>query len=449
MTTPSANRRKFLKTMASTGLGASAASMGMTGSRFPSLGLSSVVHAAEASVGPLEAFVPYRQITRGPRHHWFGYYDKREFDPTNTLVLSNQVDFEGRSPTADDVIKVGFVDTSRDDQWHELGTSSAWGWQQGCMLQWIGNSGKRVLWNDREGDRYVSRIVDLETGEKRTLPLPIYTISPDGRYGLSADFRRINNLRPGYGYAGLADPWVSDRAPKESGIWRVDLQTAEIRLIVSLEQVADIPWPDGDKHADAWHYFNHLLVNPTSDRFVFLHRYRPQFDPQTLQFQGGFVTRMFSANLDGSEPFVVDPSGYTSHFIWDDANHLTMWTRPSQRPNGFYRIADRTGQIEPVGQNVMTQNGHNTNLPAPYEDWILNDTYPSKQDRRQTVYLFHKPSGRRVDLGHFPSPPQYSGEWRCDTHPRFSNDGKTVVIDSPTGEGRQLHRLDISAIIGA
>lgn len=401
----------------------------------------------QANVGPLETFVPYRQLTHGPAHHWFGYYDKREFDSTNTLILSNQVQFEGRSPTADDVIKVGYVDTTNEDKWHEIGTSGAWGWQQGCMLQWVGNQGRKVLWNDRQADRFVCHVLDLETNQKRTLPLPIYTVSPDGKYGLSADFRRINNLRPGYGYAGLADPHVDKRAPENAGIWRVDLETGESKLVVSLAQVAEIPWPDGDTHANAWHYFNHLLVNPASDRFVFLHRYRPKFDPKTLEFEGGFVTRMFSANLDGSDLYVLDPSGFTSHFIWDDPQHVTMWTRPEGRPNGFYQITDHTGEIRPVGEKVMTQNGHNTNLPAPHDDWILNDTYPSRSDRRQTVYLFHKPSGRKVVLGHFPSPPKYTGEWRCDTHPRSSNDGQLVVIDSPTNEGRQLHLLDISEIV--
>jgi hypothetical protein len=304
-----------------------------------------------------------------------------------------------------------------------------------------------VLWNDRQGDQFICHLKDLDSGESKTFSRPIYTVSPDGSYGLSADFRRINNLRPGYGYSGLADPHVAERAPEEAGIWRIDLQTGESRLIVSLADVSKIAWPDGERHQSAWHYFNHLLINPSGDRFVFLHRYRPEFDPQTLQFKGGFVTRMFSANPDGSDLFVLDPSGYTSHFIWDDSQRVTMWTRPAGQPAGFYRMTDRTQDFEPVGPQVMTQNGHNTYLPAPYSDWILNDTYPSRQDRRQTVYLYHEPSNRKVVLGHFPSPPAYAGEWRCDTHPRSSNDGQTVIIDSPHQQGRQLHLLDIREVL--
>jgi hypothetical protein len=64
-------------------------------------------------------------------------------------------------------------------------------------------------------------------------------------------------------------------------------------------------------------------------------------------------------------------------------------------------------------------------------------------------HLYHVATGRIVPLGQFHSPKQYTGEWRCDTHPRFSRDGRTIVIDSPHEDvGRQLHLIDISGIVG-
>lgn len=424
-------RRRFLQFSA-----ALAASSQLGGSPCPA-----------ADVGPLETFVPCRAITRGPQNHWFGYYDKREFDPTGKLVLAGQVSFEGRSPTGQDVINVGYVDTGADDRWHAIGKSNAWGWQQGCMLQWVGSGGDTILWNDREGDSFVCRLYSLKSRRVRTLPRPIYTISRDGRFGLSVDFRRIDNLRPGYGYDGLADPNVAVRAPEDSGLWKVDLQSGDDQLIVSLADVAAVPWPDGDRHADAWHYFNHLLINPSGNRFIVLHRYRPQFDPKTLQFKGNFVTRMFTANMDGTDRYVLDPSGFTSHFIWKDDRDVTMWTRPAGKKSAFYVFTDKTREVQPVGHQKMPTNGHNTYLPAPYSDWILNDTYPDRKTSRQTVYLYHVPSDRRFDLGHFPSPPAYRSEWRCDTHPRSSDDGTQVAIDSPHDGGRQVYLLDIKELL--
>ena len=41
-----------------------------------------------------------------------------------------------------------------------------------------------------------------------------------------------------------------------------------------------------------------------------------------------------------------------------------------------------------------------------------------------------------------------SMECRCDLHPRFSRDGRRVVIDAPHEGGRQLFLLDVSAIVG-
>ena len=53
----------------------------------------------------------------------------------------------------------------------------------------------------------------------------------------------------------------------------------------------------------------------------------------------------------------------------------------------------------------------------------------------------------QIFLGHFRAPPQYTGEWRCDTHPRHSRDGQLVVIDAPEAStGRQLRLIDISGI---
>jgi hypothetical protein len=427
-------RRQFVKTLA-------AASMFGTGQ-----------FATAAELPGSETRVPTRTVTRGPKFHWFGYYDKFEFDATHRYLLSNQVEFEHRSPTAEDTIRVGMVDLQDQDRWIELGTSRAWGWQQGCMLQWIpsappaSNKSQQVLWNDREGEQFVARVYDLASKQTRTLPRPIYTISPDGTWGLSLDFARLNNLRPGYGYAGVADKNIDLHAPDDVGIWRVDLATGESKLLLSIAQIAAIAHKNGSV-AKYWNWFNHLLINPTGTRFIFLHRWREQYNPHTRE-GSNFITRMFTAAADGSDPYIVDPSGATSHFVWRDAEHICAWTRPAGKKDGFYLLRDHTQEVEQVGENVMTVNGHNTYVPNTNNEWILNDTYPQGPQRLQTPYLYHVPSRRRFDLGHFHSPPSYAGEWRCDTHPRSSRDGRFVAIDSPhTGSGRQLHLLDVSGIV--
>jgi hypothetical protein len=406
------DRRRFLH--------AGAASLAWSAGRFPAAARGEA--AAE--------FPPTRVMTRGPRHHWFGYYDKLQFDPTSRYVLGMAVDFEGRSPTADDQIQIGMVDLHDHDRWIELGSSFAWNWQQGCMLQWRPQSATEILWNDRQGDRFVCHLLD------------VHSVSPDGRTAVTTDFRRIADVRPGYGYAGLPDPHADQLAPHQSGIERVDLETGETELILSLAEIArrgEIPQAEpGIKH-----YFNHLLVSPNGERFIALHRWRYP--------NGSRLTRLITARLDGSDLRIVIPNGYASHFIWRDPQHILAqsrhWLGIDTWDNFLFEDRDGGGEVTTVGRGVLDPSGHPSYLPG--HEWILSDTYPQGAARIQTPHLYHLPTGKRIDLGHFPSPPEYTGEWRVDTHPRFSPDGHYVCIDSThRDEGRQLHLIDIRSIVG-
>ena len=382
---------------------------------------------------------PVRAITRPPGFHWFGYYDKLQFDPTGRYVLGMEVDFEHRSPRADDEVRVGMVDLRDGDRWIELGTSSAWNWQQGCMLQWVPGSGTEVLWNDRREDRFVCHVLDVKSGERRTLPHPVYALSPDGRWAVTTDFRRLNDTRPGYGYCGIADPNRDVAAPEDAGIWNVDLRTGERSLLLSLADAAKVPQP-GRFSEGAKHWFNHLLVAPDGRRFTFLHRWRGQAEGQSWK------TRMFTASADGGGLHLLIPSGKVSHFIWRDPGHILAYAGygPEAKEWRFQVFEDLTGKAETL-EGMPDRDGHCTYLPG--NEWVLCDSYPDRE-RNQSLYLYHVATGRIVPLGRFHLSREYAGEWRCDMHPRCSPDGRSVIIDSPHGgNGRQMHLIDISGVV--
>lgn len=383
-----------------------------------------------------------RPITAGPKHHWFGYYDKLQFDPSARYALGMEVEFEHRAPTPEDVIRIGMVDLEDGDRWVELGESRAWGWQAGCMLQWLPQSAHETVWNDRIGGRFVSHILNIDTGQTRTLPHAIFTLSPDGQTALSIDFHRLEDMRPGYGYMGIPDPWYGVNAPEDTGIHKVDLLTGESSLIVSLAEVAAIPYPHGEIR-DAKHYFNVLIFNPSGTHFLFLHRWR--FG------DGPFHTRMLTARADGSDLKVVDHSGHTSHLIWRDDSHILAWSRRPSHGGAYYifpNVEDGSGGPDQiVGKITMPLNGHCTYLSD--NDWVLNDTYPQGDERLQDLYLYHVPTDRRVDLGQFHSPPAYTDTLRCDLHPRSSPDGSKIVIDSAHGgNGRQMYLFEVGEVVG-
>lgn len=390
---------------------------------------------------PATEYIEVCCITKGPRYHWFGYYDKHQFDSTGRYVLGVEVDFQHRRPGPDDVIHIGMIDLIDKKQWIEIGQSKAWCWQSGCMLQWRPGSDKEVMWNDREKDQFITWIYNILTGERRKLPFPFFCVHPDGKTALGLDFERLEYMRPGYGYAGVEDVNDLILAPDDSGIYSLDLETGEKKLIFSLANAADIPHPT--KHFEGCkHYFNCLLFNPTGTRFAFLHRWREQ---------GGkgwpFRTRMMTADSEGKNCRVLVPGG-CGHFNWRDSEHLLI------QAGGFYLYRDGTGKVKQIGKGLIPDSGgHISYLPG--SRWLVGDTYPNKQ-RYQKLYLYHIQKGYLIQLGKFFLPSEYSGsqsenvddEWRCDLHPRISRDGKKIVIDSAhEGLGRQMYLIDISNIL--
>ena len=386
---------------------------------------------------------PVQPITAGPGFHWFGYYDKLQFSADGRYALGMEVDFEHRSPTPDDWVRLGMIDLAGGNEWIELGTTNAWCWQQGCMLQWRPGSETEVVWNARLEGRLVCHVLDVETGNQRILPQPVYAISPDGRTALGIDFLRTGRLRPGYGYAG-EDTTRDTLAPEDSGIYRLDLQTGRSEPILSIAEVAAIPYAHFDT-AEREHYFNHVLFSPDGSRFIFLHR------SVALDGDSGWDrrTRMFTAGPDGGGLRMIDEYGGMSHFIWRDAGHILGWANRPSAGRAFY-LYDEADPDEPeaVGTDVMTADGHCTYLPGG--EWIVNDAYPSAEDGRlQQVYLYHPGEGRRVDLAELPAAAEYAGEWRCDLHPRHTRDGRRVCVDSPhAGNGRQMYLIDVAEIVG-
>jgi hypothetical protein len=371
---------------------------------------------------------PARAVTRGPKFHWFGYYDKFQLDVSGRYLLCMEVDFEHRLPKSNEIVKIGMVDLADGDKWIELGESRAWCWQQGCMLQWRPRSDREVVWNDREGDRFVCRVLDIKTGKRRTLPRAIGSLSPDGKLAVCEDFSRIWNFRAGYGYAGIPDKYADQAAPAEIGVWRMDMETGETRMLVSVADLVKIPYPQqrpSDKH-----YVNHLSWNSDGTRLLMFNRWAGAGQP----------TRVFTIDADGRDLRLLS-ARKASHWTWRDAEHVLIWAE------GAYRLYKDDGTGEPKETLWQAPNGHQTYLPDTHNQWLVTDTYPYGAKKEQIVYLFHVPTGRFVLLGRFPS--TYGGEWRCDSHPRVSRDGRLVIIDSPHGgDGRQQHIIYISPIVG-
>lgn len=385
----------------------------------------------------IDTEVPYRELTQPPHSHWFGYYDKYQFDPSGRYLLGMEVDFDTRAPQADDVIRLGVIDLQDGDRWRPFGETHAWCWQQGCMLQWVPGSSQEVIYNDRRDGKFVAVIHNIVTGQLRVVDRPIYTVSPNGRQALSLNFARLDSTRPGYGYTGVAYDWAGRECPADEGIELVDLETGEVQLIVTLADTIEVA--PNESMQGVRHWFNHLLFNPDGTRFIFLHRWNKQTDGK-----GGWYTRMLTADTDGGHVHVVADHGMVSHFIWRNPSQILTWSTEPETGNRFHLYTDRTDRVEAIGEGVLNLDGHCTY--SPDGQWIVTDTYPD-QDRMQHLMLYRPSDGRLLPLGQFYMPPELQGSMRCDLHPRWSRDGRSLCIDSAHSGRRQMILLDIGTLL--
>src|SRR5712692_2104960 len=176
----------------------------------------------------------------------FFFYQVLQFDTTGRYLLGLRVYFQSRDVKPDDRGDIGYIDLKDGFKWTKLGETTAWNWQQGNRLQWRPRSDE-IVWNDRseDGKKFVCRAYHFRTGMRRSLPRPIYDLSPDGATALTHDFERMNLFR-GTEYVGIEDVYEKEFAPSKTGIWKMNMDTGKAELIMTLAQMAAIAYPKGN-----------------------------------------------------------------------------------------------------------------------------------------------------------------------------------------------------------
>jgi len=377
-------------------------------------------------------------LTKGSRNYFFGYYDKNEFNLNGRYLLGMATSNKKRKPTPRDQLSIGVIDLEDGNCWKTVGYTTAWCWQQGCMLQWSNsNPESEIIYNIRNSKkgRYEARIHNIKTGRTRTLGHPIYTLSPNGKYGVSNDFARVGHTRPGYGYNGIADPNKRTKAPADSSIKYIDMKSGRARPLITVAQLAQTNACESLKTGVSW--TNHILVSPDSRRIIFLHRWGT---PKT-----GWETRMYTISPAGKDlRYIMGPGLHASHFAWRDPDHIIVFNH--QPPNGNYLlINEKTGRVRVLHKNTLKIDGHMTYSPAG-NGWIVSDTYPNAE-RMQQLFLIHEKKGEKIIIDRLRQPKSFKGEFRCDLHPRWSRDGKKVAIDSLNDGTRRIYLYDVSEIV--
>lgn len=400
------------------------------------LGMHSLRGGRHVLVGSEADMAPGEVVSDDYRHCFFGYYDKCPWDRSGEYLLCHRVAFVNRMPKPGESAEICLV-ACREKKTTTIGETTAWCWQQGSMLRWLENdAGRRIIHNDFREGKYVSVIIGLDGSEQDVLPAPVYAVSKDGKQAVSVDFGRLHHGSRGYGYVAKPYAGLCQLCPDDTGIYHMDLATGECRLVLSLAQIAVHSGRSGS--GEAFNYFNHLEFNPSGTRFVFLHRW---FKRRKGGSRGQEFTRMFTAKPDGSDIYLLADYGMVSHFTWRDDRHLLAWANHDAAGRRYYLFEDQTENVEIVGEDVLTEDGHPSY--SPNGRWILTDTYPNREGLR-TLILYDTREARRYDVGRYYSPVRFRGPLRCDLHPRWSPDGGRVCFDSIHRGRRGVFVMDVA-----
>lgn len=361
---------------------------------------------------------------------FFGYYDKSPENSEGLMLALISRRATSELPSSQEKVDLVVFDKGWQPLFHI--PVSAYNWQQGCRSHWLTDD--LFILNDFSPDKgcYVAYVYSV-SGQcvSKTFEKPVQD-SFGKEYFISLSYQRLLTLRPDYGYRNLATLTASELNDLEhDGLWRIDYETGDSLLLTSIADVCKIrPSPEFQR---AVHKVNHVMISPDGQRFIFMHRYlvgQRRFD------------RLLLANADSGELELLSNYGMVSHCFWADLNTVLGYMRGPNGKDGYWLVNVNTGEFKPLLQDKLAPYGDGH--PHVHGDWFVTDTYPDKA-RMQHLLLCNWKTGQVKEIGEFFHGFEFQGECRCDLHPRFSPDGRSVYFDSVFSGKRLLYRMELDS----
>jgi len=367
-------------------------------------------------------------IDTGEMHSsFFGYYDR---NPSNSTgwVICHKTELDTQSGTRPDAPVQVNLSNLKTGEIVPVGLSSAYTWQQGTRAQWI--SDDVIIYNDYDTQEksWISRTYSIsERAFCGIYGIPVQDCFKD-KFFLSLNYKRLYAFTEDYGYKneGKVDK-NSMISLEDDGIFYTDLQTKQTKLLFSLLDIISIDAKDDFKIAD--HTVNHIMISPSGDKFIFIHRY---------YVKGVRYDRLLLSDFKSIS--VLSDDRMVSHCCWFDDCTIYGYLR-HQDHDGYYfiDIYSKVFSLNKVVDDLGLGDGH----PNVYKNLIVFDTYPDKS-RMQGLFIYDHSTGKVEKLLEVLQPTSYRESSRCDLHPRFSNDGKIIFFDSVYEKGRKQYYVKLN-----
>ncbi len=357
-------------------------------------------------------------------HYFFGYYDLQPFDKKSERHLAHRTTFADRLQTQNDVVEIGYI-TIKDKVFHKVTESRAWNFQQGTLLQWFNDDD--IIYNDYIDGKYRSVIRNVDTGAvKKIVCRPLAHLSLDRKWGLSINFPRVFDFRPGYGYCNTKDEFYDVNAPENDGVYLVDIEKNESKLIINYKQLTEV-FPE-KPFCDMKLVVNHITFNPSASRFLFLLRNFPE--------EGKiWGTILVTADRDGKNMRNLTNYEVNSHYHWKNNEEIIIY---SGLPKwGIYFLNDKTGERKILNDELCNADDIHC-VYSPDRTCFIGDGYPDKDNYRH-IFLYDLEKEKSTEILKIYSEPVCTTDIRCDLHNRFNEDGTIVSFDSYKAGRREIY----------
>ncbi len=366
-----------------------------------------------------------QQLTYGPRHHFFGYIGQCQTIPWNSsgrYILGLEIDTIDRMPAPRESATIILIDTRDNYEIIRIEKTHAWNHQQGTMFYWNPLAPEtQFFFNDRDtaSGKVFTVLYDIKKKQRvmeyrfSDTPIGNSGVAANGSAWLGLNYGRLARLRLVTGYPGALD-WSEDEiAPEDDGIFIVDMETGEKRLLVSCQQLENKLKEHDPELVHDGLFINHTLWNRNNDLVYFFVR-------AGWNGQGGKrINTPFSVHADGTE-LTMHAIYIGGHPEWAEGSLLIGKQGKSQI---FYdvdlkRIVGQLGNPEifpdPEGDISLSPDGK-----------LLVNGYKMGTENFYTV--FRRSDGVYVRSEGI-SKGTYSGDIRIDPAPQWNRTNDAILV---------------------
>lgn len=388
--------------------------------------------------------VTIKMVTQGPANHFFGYYGISPWNRSQTRMIFLEADFNDRLPKVGEEARICLMEVS-DGSMRIVGTTRSWNMQQGAMLLWNPrNPDTEFFYNDIVDGELCSVLYNIETGCRRLFP-PLSGTGHTGKFLPSVSYGRVSRMRPVVSYGGVEDPNPQIAHPDNDGVYLVDLDTGERRLLVSFRAAADAIAERHPEIRDREMWIEHVELSPDDRRLMFMPRTWGN-DPSGNNLE----TAMYTIAVDGTDMRPVIPyDGYASHYGWGRGGQLVVTANPGGKDSDkVHLLINDDGKMEyrvigkipwgggahccfdGTGRWIVTNRKNKSGGSYRDEVWL----YDTLNDKVHLLASMDMVSGKYM-----------GGDTRCDIHPRWSPDNTMICVDAmdPATETRQVFVLEL------